>query len=183
KESAKNGNRVNYEVAYDEISQTYVITEDTSTGDRLESFDLLFGTGPHAGSDAASDLGFAARDVHSGPVYGEPADWGIFNTLFDLQDALAANDVDGIQRSMTRLDNHYNSITNSIAGVGMQSLSLTGTETAVVGGQFTLTEHRSGIEDADSVESIMRLKAAETTYQAALSSTSAILDLSLVDYM
>lgn len=183
KESAENGSRVNYSVAWDEASQTYVITEDTSTGELLTSFDLLFGTGANAGSDAAADLGFYALDVHSGPVSGAPADWGIFNTLFNLQDALAANDVDGIQRAMTRLDNHYTSITGSIAGVGIQSLSLTGTETALVDGQFSLEAHRSEIEDADSVASIMRLQAAETTYQAALSSTSAILGLSLVDYM
>lgn len=182
-ESAENGNGVNYEVAYNGENQTYSITESGDMDRQLESFDLLFGSGSNAQTSACTDLGFSSIDIHSGPVYGTSAEWGIFDTLFNLQEALATNDVDGIQQTMTWLDNHYNSIVTAMTEVGMQSLSLTATEAAISDEKFSLTEQLSQVEDVDSVESIIRLQAAENTYEAALSSTSTILGISLVDYL
>ncbi|MCG8563768.1 MAG: flagellar hook-associated protein 3, partial [Desulfobacterales bacterium] len=181
KESAQSGNRVNYTVDYDSETRTYSISEDGVSGKKLDSFDLLFGS--KGEGSAKADLGFTTGDVHSGPTHGDRADWGIFDTLFDLEEALAGDDVDGIQRAMTRLDQHYNSMTTSISKVGTQSLGLTTTQSGLTQSKYELTTRRSSVEDADSVESIMRLQAAETTYQAALSSTSSILGVSLVDYM
>jgi flagellar hook-associated protein 3 FlgL len=48
---------------------------------------------------------------------------------------------------------------------------------------LTLTTQRSTVRDADIVEAIMNLKSAQTVYQAALSSTSSVMGMSLVDYM
>ena len=48
---------------------------------------------------------------------------------------------------------------------------------------LSLTERRSTIEDADMIKSIMDLKNIETAYQAALSATAKVLDISLVDYL
>ena len=185
--SAENGNQVNYlvSVAYDEDNNaSFTISEDPDTGRQLESFDLLFHSGTNADSSAAGDLGFNAdEDVSSGPQKGEEATWSIWDTIFDLKDALENDDVDGIQRAMTRLDHHYESLTSSISTVGRIYSSTTTTEATISDSDLTLTTQRSTVRDADTVEAIMNLKSAQTVYQAALSSTSSVMGLSLVDYM
>ncbi len=184
--SAENGNRVNYSVsvAYDEeANASFTISEDTDTGRQLESFDLLFSSGTNADSSAAEDLGFNAEDVSSGPQEGEEASWSIWDTVFNLKDALENDDVDGIQRAMSRLDNHYESLTSGISTVGRIYSSTTTTEATILDSDLTLTTHRSTVRDADIVEAIMDLKSAQTVYEAALSSTSSVMGLSLVDYM
>ena len=184
----ENGNRVNYSVFYDEKTDSFTISENTDTGRQLESFDLLFSSGNNADSSAAEDLGFKdlgfnAEDVSSKPLEGEEATWSIWDTIFNLKDALENDDVDGIQRAMTRLDNHYESLTSSISTVGRIYGSTTTTEATILDSDLTLTTQRSTVRDADIVEAIMDLKSAQTVYQAALSSTSSVMGLSLVDYM
>ncbi|MGD9826949.1 flagellin, partial [Desulfobacter sp.] len=185
--SAENGNRVNYSVsvAYDEDAKvSFTISEDTDTGRQLESFDLLFHSGTNAESrSAAGDLGFKAEDVSSGPQEGEETTWSIWDTVFNLKDALENDDVDGIQRAMNWLDHHYESLTSSMSTVGRIYSSTTTTEATISDSDLTLTTRRSTVRDADIVEAIMDLKSAQTVYQAALSSTSSVMGLSLVDYM
>ena len=181
--SSESGSRVNYEVIYDADNQSFTIQEDTDTGRQLESFDLLFSSGTNSEVSAATDLGFYSQDIHSGPVEGEAATWSIFDTLFDLEEALAANDVDGIQRAMIRLENHYESLTSSISSVGTAYSSLTATDSTASDTEANLTTQLSDVQDADTVAAIMKLNSAETVYEAALSSCSSIMGLSLVDYM
>lgn len=185
--SAENGNRVNYSVsvAYDEDNNaSFTISEDTDTGRQLESFELLFSSGTNAKSrSAAGDLGFNAEDVSSKPLEGEEATWSIWDTVFNLKDALENDDVDGIQRAMNWLDHHYESLTSSISTVGRIYSSTTTTEATILDSNLTLTTQRSTVRDADIVEAIMDLKSAQTVYEAALSSTSSVMGLSLVDYM
>lgn len=181
--SAESGGRVNYEVVYNADNQTFTIREDTDTGRKLESFDLLFSTGTHKDSSAATNLGFSSSDVHSGPVEGEAATWSIFDTLFDLEEALAANDVDGIQRAMIRLENHYESLTSSISSVGTAYSGLTATKSTASDTETTLTTRLSDVQDSDTVAAIMKLNSAQTVYEAALSSCASIIGLSLMNYL
>jgi flagellar hook-associated protein 3 FlgL len=48
---------------------------------------------------------------------------------------------------------------------------------------ITNTERLSKIEDADITQAILDLRAKEVAYQAALSSASKVLQMSLLDYM
>lgn len=181
--SAENGNRVNYLVEYDEDSKRITISEDLDTGRRLESFELLFSSGTHSDASAASNLGFGDQDVSSGAVDGQQVSWSIWDTVFDFKEALENDDVDGIERAMTRLENHYESLTSSISTVGAIYSSTTTTETTITDSDLTLTTQRSTVRDADTVEAIMKLKSSQTVYEAALSSTSSVMGLSLVDYL
>lgn len=183
KASAENGNRVNYSVDYDENSKKFTISEDIDTGRRLGSFELLFSSGTNTGASASSHLGFGDRDVSSGPVEGQEATWSIWDTVFDFKEALENNDVDGIERAMTRLENHYESLTSSMSTVGSIYSSTTSTEATITDSDLTLTIQRSTVRDADTVKAIMVLKSSQTVYEAALSSTSSVMGLSLVDYM
>ena len=181
--SAESGNRVNYEVVYDEDNASFTIREDTDTGRQLDAFELLFSSGTHTESSAASDLGFSDTDINSGPVSGEEASWGIFDTLFDLEAALAADDVDGVQRAMVRLETHYESTVSSMAAVGVAYDSLTITEATASDWEMTLTSQLSDVQDADTVAAYIELETVQTVYEAALSSTSTVMGMSLVNYM
>jgi len=96
---------------------------------------------------------------------------------------LETSDVDGIQRAMTRLGNHYESITSHISSIGRIYDSTTTTEAVISSSDSTLTTRLSTVRDADTVKAIMNLKSTQTVYQAALSSTSTVMGLSLVNYM
>ena len=183
KASAESGNRVNYSVEYDEDSKKITISEDIDTGRRLESFELLFSSGTHTDTSAASNLGFGDEDVSSASVEGQTVTWSIWDTVFDFKEALENEDVDGIERAMTRLENHYNSLTSNISALGSIYNSTTTTETTISDSDLTLTTQRSTVRDADTVEAIMKLKSSQTVYEAALSSTSSVMGVSLVDYL
>jgi flagellar hook-associated protein 3 FlgL len=181
--SAENGTRVNYSVEYNEDTKKITISEDIDTGRRLESFELLFSSGTHTDTSAASNLGFGDKDVSSASVEGQEVTWSIWDTVFDFKEALENDDVNGIERAMTRLENHYESLTSSISAVGTIYNRTTTTETTITDSDLTLTSQRSTVRDADTVEAIMKLKSSQTVYEAALSSTSSVMGLSLVDYL
>ena len=181
--SELNGNRVNYQVSYNPHTHGFTIKEDGDTGKKLERLELLFGSGRHAASSAAATLGFSPEDTASAPVTGDTVTYGIFETLSDLKDYLANDDVEGIQRTMTRLDTHYSSITSTLSDSGITYNRLKTTEQGLGNTSLSLTERRSTIEDADLVASVMELQSLQTAYEAALSATSKIMDLSLADYL
>jgi len=181
--SADKGNRVDYEVSYSYSSRKFTIKEDGNLGKKLDELDILWQSGDDADKNAASVMGFDQKDTSLAPAQGDEVRWGLFETLFDLKDSLSKNDVEGISRSMTRLDTHYESIGSEISDIGMKYNRLDVREKVTSEVTLGLTERRSAIEDADVVEAIMDLKSTQTAYQAALGSTSKIMNLSLVDYL
>lgn len=107
----------------------------------------------------------------------------IFNTLSDLKDALASNDVDGIQTAMGNLDVHFDHVSNKISGVGSKMVRMEIKENIFQELKINNTKRLSKLEDADITEAIIDLKEKELVYQAALSSSTSVMKLSLVDYM
>jgi flagellar hook-associated protein 3 FlgL len=107
----------------------------------------------------------------------------IFNTLSDLKNALGANDVNGIQTAMSNLDIHFDHVSNKISDVGSKMLRMEIKENIFQDLKISNTERLSKIEDADITEAIIDLQAKELVYQAALSSSAKVMELSLVDYM
>ena len=110
-------------------------------------------------------------------------EWGIFDTLFDLKEYLNNNDRDGIERTIGRLEINYDNMTSRIVDAGMKYSRIEIRQTLTMEVGLSLTERSSSIEDADIVESIMKIKSIEVAYQAALSSTAKVMNLSLVDYL
>lgn len=177
------GNRVDYDVSYSYISRKFTIKEDGATGLKLDDFQLLWGSGTNVDMGAGSLLGFDQVDQPATPVRGDEVTWGLFETLFALKDYLAKDDVDGISRTMTRLDTHYNSITSTLSDIGIKYNRIEVRQQVSAETRLTLSERKSMIEDADIVESVMDLQAIQTAYEASLNSTSKIINLSLVDYL
>jgi flagellar hook-associated protein 3 FlgL len=123
--------------------------------------------------DASIEIGSDGQDV-----FGT-----VFTTLADLKSALQNDDINGIQDAMGKLDTHMDDISGKIADVGSKSDRMEIKKNIFQDLNLSQTERLSNIEDADMAETIMNLSAAQLTYQAALSSSSKVMSLSLVDYL
>jgi flagellar hook-associated protein 3 len=178
-ESIANGNGIDYEVTYDAVNQKFVIEEE---GTGLEKLQILWDTNP-SGNSAGPALGFTQDDNYTPPTSNNEIEWGIFNTLIDLKDYLEANDVDGIQRSISRLDFHFYNFCTTISDTGSKEIRLDIKEKIISDLNLSYMTRKSKLEDADMIEAIMELKAKEVAYQAALASAAKVMQLSLVDYL
>jgi len=114
---------------------------------------------------------------------GQAVFGNIFNTLSNLKTALETNDVGGIQDAMGYLDGHFDDISTKISDVGSKMNRMEIKDKIYQDLNFSNTERLSKIEDADIVEAVMNVKAAELTYQSALASSSKVMTLTLVDYL
>lgn len=187
-ESLENGNRIDYSVSWDMTTEKFTIKEN---GTRLDSFNLLWQSGENApvseggtGKTIGPIMGFEASDDTKSPLEGtREAEWGIFNTLLDLRGYLETNDVDGIERTIGRLDTSYENVTSTISETGMKYSRLKIRESLTTEMNLYLTNRRSSIEDADIVEATMKLTSVQSAYDAALKSTSKIINISLMDYI
>ena len=170
------GNNINYDVSYDSSTEKFTIKE---SGTDLTELQLLW-----SGSNAASALGFeAVDDIYTPPASDSEVEWGIFETLIELKGYLEANDVDGIFRSMTKLDSHLDHFSTTISSTGFKEIQLDIKENLIADLNLNYMDRKSSLEDADIIEAIMELKAKEFVYQAALASAARIMGLSLVDYL
>lgn len=114
---------------------------------------------------------------------GEAVFGTIFQTMTDLKEALEGNDVNGIQEAMTNLEDHFDHITTKISDIGAKTARMMIRESILQDSNIFNTDRLSQIEDADIAEAIIDLKEKELAYQAALSSSAKIMELSLVDYL
>jgi flagellar hook-associated protein 3 FlgL len=188
-QSLAKGNRIDYTVAWDEVTQKFTIKEN---GSELEEFQLQWHSGDNkpaslggTGQSIGGILGFDANtdDVHTAMQGDRQVAWGIFDTLIDLKQYLSENDRDGIERTIGRLETSYDNMTSKIVDIGMKTNRLQIRQTITSEVSLSLANRKSNIEDADMIESIMNLQNIETAYQAALASTSRVLNISLVDYL
>lgn len=178
--SAADGHGIEYEISYDGINQKFVFEENDGTC--LQQLQLLWQTNP-GGNSAAGALGFVQDCIYTPVTSDHNASWGIFDSLFDLKEALSANDVDGISRAITRLDTHFGHVESGIADIGHKYNNLELRVETMNELELSYTQRRSSIEDADIIEAIMDLEAKQLAYQAALGASSKIMQMSLVDYL
>jgi flagellar hook-associated protein 3 FlgL len=107
----------------------------------------------------------------------------IFKTLMDFKTYLENDNVPGIEGIMDKLDSHLETVSAIISDSGIKTIRLEVRETIIADLKLSYTERKSLIEDVDITEAIMNLQAKEVAYKAALSSSSSVLQLSLVDYI
>ncbi len=107
----------------------------------------------------------------------------IFKTFIDLKTSLESNDIEGIQSAMSNLDIHLRSVNGNISEIAGKTIRLEVKSNIVADLELSNTERISNIEDADLAEAVISLKSKELAYQAALSSSSKIMQMSLVDYL
>ena len=125
------------------------------------------------GKDATVELG-----SDGDAVYGT-----IFKSLSDFKTALAANDLAGIQKAMSDMDGNAEHISNTISDVGARLNRLDIRENILEDLKINSKDVLSRVQDADIAEAITDMKAKELAYKAVLSSSSKVMELSLVDYL
>lgn len=114
---------------------------------------------------------------------GEAIFGDIFGSFLDLKTALQENDLGGIQGAMDKLDGHLDTLGATISNIGAKTIQLDARETIIQELNLTYTERKSKLEDVDLAEAILKLKSRELAYQAALSSSSKVMSMSLLDYL
>jgi flagellar hook-associated protein 3 FlgL len=110
-------------------------------------------------------------------------DSNIFKTLVDLKDALSTDDVGGIQDALGKLENHAESIRSLIADTGSKITRMTVKEEIISDLELAYTTRKTELEDADMTEAIMQLEGKELAYQAALASSTKMLNLSILNFL
>jgi flagellar hook-associated protein 3 FlgL len=131
------------------------------------------------GKDSVVPVGRDGKDVFG-------ANWddsNIFKTLMDLKTSLGSNDIAGIQDAMTKLDAHMKSINATISDIGGKTIRLEVKQEVVTDLKLTDTERMSELEDADLAAAVINLKSKELAYNAALSSSAKLMELSLVNFI
>jgi flagellar hook-associated protein 3 FlgL len=131
------------------------------------------------GKDATVQVGSDGQAVFG--TSGQPDD--IFRVFNDLKTALENNDTSGIQAGMGELDGRFDHVASKISDIGSKMVRMDMRENILQDLNITNTERLSKIEDADITQAILDLRAKEVAYQAALSSASKVLQMSLLDYM
>lgn len=171
-------NNLTYTVTYDSTTRAYTIQHDGT------DVRLLWNSGTNAEQSIAPDIGFDSVDVQGNSLPSDnPVEWSIFKTLIDLKNYFTSTGSSGLERSLTRLNTQFNNMVNAISQIGYKGISLDVKQTVIEELELSYKSQKADIEEVDIVEAISRLQATENAYQAALSSTSRVMKLSLVDYM
>jgi flagellar hook-associated protein 3 FlgL len=164
----------------------YEVDADAVAPDPMVSYfgnDDPFTIGTGIGS--RTEVSYTGNDVF-GDV-ADPDGDGFNNDLFSLlirmSEDLSTNSGGDLDAIMTELDTHFDNVNNLISDVGIKTNRLETKENVIANLKLTLTEQKSNIEDVDLAEAATDLALQETAYQAALSATSSIISISLVDYL
>lgn len=125
------------------------------------------------GKDAALTIG---NDGEA--IFGD-----VFQTLSDLKDALEGNNIEGIEAAMDNLDDDFDHITAKISDIGSKLTRTTVKKEILSDMNLSNTDRLSKIEDTDIAEAIIDLEEITLVYEAALSASTKVMGLSLLDYL
>ena len=185
--AAAGGNDVDYSVNYNEGTKKFTIME--TGGPILDNLELMWGTGSHSGASIGADIGFDVSSDLAGPpdglthVSGEEVEWGIFRTLIDLQNYMAQEDTDGINRSISRLAADFDYIGTVVSEIGIKGNRLDVRDNIISDLNISYESTKMVLEDADMIQEITKLTQKEFAYNAAMSATAKIIQMSLLDYL
>jgi flagellar hook-associated protein 3 FlgL len=107
----------------------------------------------------------------------------IFDTLARFKEALENDDLQEINTAMEALDSDFEDLNSRITAVGSNMSRLDMKFNIYQEMKINGTERLSAIEDADIIAAITHLEQMQLSYQAALSSSSKLMSISLLDYL
>lgn len=107
----------------------------------------------------------------------------VFNSLAGLRDSLAGNDVSGIQDALGDLGDDFEHLSAQITKIGLKAKRLDMRTRIIQELEVGNLERLSVIEDADYAEAVMNLKSTEMAYQAALTSSAKVTQMSLANFI
>ncbi|MDD2337936.1 MAG: flagellar hook-associated protein FlgL [Geobacteraceae bacterium] len=107
----------------------------------------------------------------------------IFDTLDAIIAAINSNNSDDIQSNAAKLDSSSNQITNARSDIAGRMIRLDSAETMIESTQSTLKGIISDTMGVDYIEAATELTQQQSAFEAALSATAKITQLSLLDYL
>ncbi len=185
--AAAGGNGVNYDVSYSSGIEKYTIRE--TGGPVLDNLNMKWATGSNKDTSLGVDMGFdiATDDIGAADgtnhISDTEVEWGIFRTLIELQGYLEASDTAGINRSVSRLTYDFDHIESFVSESGIKQNRLDIRDDIIGNLKLSYETNRMVIEDADVFETFSLLQQKQFAYEAALSSTSKVLGVSLLNYI
>ena len=126
-----------------------------------------------SGKDSTIDVGHDGDALFS----------NLLSSMISLYNALASNDTAGIGNGIDNLDTDFNTINNAVADIGAKGVRIETKEKIIVDLKLSYSDNKAEIEEADIIEAITKLQATELAYQAALTSSSKLMKLSLADFL
>ena len=139
--------------------------------------------GAYGGDDGGFSIKISKESTVEIGKNGDEVFGSIFSDLSDLKTALESNDTGGIGVSMDLLDDDFTHLSAQISDVGSKMTRLEIKQNILQGLNISTNERLSMIEDADLAEAITELSSIEYAYQAALSSSSKVMQMSILDYL
>lgn len=110
-------------------------------------------------------------------------DTGVLAALRDLSIALGADDVPAVRGSLPTLDAAHSEVQSLLGEVGARTNRLEVAGSNLDSLEVTLRTYRSDLEEVDLEEALTELVGRQTAYQAAMMSTSRVLQMNLTDYL
>lgn len=181
-----------------EIRNQLLGTANTTQGGRA----IFSGTAAAPAYDAAGvyqgDTGAVSRAVDTyeilqvnavGPnAFGEsnptdPMNGSIFERLTAIADALEDGDTATASQGLDAIDSCMRLVRNELGKVGASVNRLDSAQIRLEDEQTSTRNRISQTQDADMAEAIMGLRAAETSYEALMSTTARTMSRSLLDFM
>lgn len=107
----------------------------------------------------------------------------VFEVLDRLATAVQNGDNAAIATEQTNLETRTQTVSAATVELGTRSARLSEAKARAEDNKLLLTQRLSEVEDVDVVEALIRVKAQESSYQAALQVAAKILPGSLLDYL
>jgi flagellar hook-associated protein 3 FlgL len=107
----------------------------------------------------------------------------IFSVLITVRDQLRADDVVGLEASMSDVNAAVDQVGVVLADVGSRIGRIRDARQRAYGDLLTLRDRLSKIEDADMAEVSIEFQQAQNVYQAALAAASRVGQINLVDFL
>ncbi len=165
-------------LANTEVSGRYIFS---GTKTSSIAFDL---SGNYLGNNMPFALKIGTDTTVSVGADGQEVFGSIFTVLSKLKDDLNSSDTDEIRAALDSLTNNFNEITNKISDIGSKMNRMEIKDKIFQNLKAVNTDRLSNIEDADIADAITDMQEKQLAYQAALSSSSMVMQqLSLADYL
>jgi flagellar hook-associated protein 3 FlgL len=116
-------------------------------------------------------------------VIGSTTFGDVFQRLIDLRDALRSNSTAVVNQSIGYLDTDLNGILAARADIGSRINRFADTSQRSSAKDTDLQQLKSGIEDIDLSETVVKLTAQQNQLQAALGAIGRTMNMSLLDFL
>lgn len=143
-------------------------------------------TGAYLGDAGAVGRNIAPNVAVTANVTGTeafgPSGDDLFVVLADIADHLT-NDPSQLASDLTRLDESFRRLTETVAAVGARTNQVLETKDRMDGSILDATNGLAEVESIDLPATIVKLQMQEVAYQAALGATARMIQPSLVDFL